>query len=163
MPGADTGAGKKHPLSHLSPKKPRIPKISVCMYEGWQGEQEKWILKATGTGPLLPSCEALVWPDLGGPNRASTLRFLFLKLPFPHWGHPSATPPLAQLQWGYELLFLWLQLLLSTSRTLLGGKYPGPCSWPGLTFEFCQSWILEKMSSCSRSASDGRGAGEGAQ
>lgn len=40
----------------------------------------------------LPSCEALVWPGVGAPNRAWTLTFLFLKLPFPHWGHPLYHP-----------------------------------------------------------------------
>lgn len=36
----------------------------------------------------------------------------------------------------------------AAEHILRGGKGPGPCSWPGLAFEFCQSWVLEKMSSC---------------
>lgn len=39
------------------------------------------ISKATG----LPAV-VLLWPELGVPNEGWTLRFLFLKVPFPHSG-----------------------------------------------------------------------------
>lgn len=79
-----------------------------------------------------PSCPAVrLWSGQTlVPLIAWTLRFLFLKLPFPHWGHPLCHPTVSPAPLGYERL----PLPLSTFQDPSGSKGPQALwAWPGVS------------------------------